>query len=378
LRPAYLEIDLGAIAHNVRTIRRIVGPQVRVLAIVKANAYGHGAVEVSKASLEAGASLLCVAIPQEAVELREAGITAPVLVLGPPDTQEAPVYLEHDIISTVSDVSHIEILAEAARHADGSARVHLKLDSGMGRHGVRSPMLERALDLLAAEPHIRVEGLFSHFADACADDLSWSRHQLEAFREMAPLALSRLPGAGPMVHMSNSAGIVRLPEANFDAVRPGAILYGLNPGFDPELMPDLRPALALKGSLATVKSVEAGAPVGYNCAWRAERDSRIGIVPLGYVDGYPRTLSNNADVLVGGRRCPLVGLVSMDAITVDLTDAPGAKVGDEVVLIGRQGDEQVTVEELSTRAGTIVEEIAGRLSSRLPRRYLSSDGGGCR
>ncbi len=375
MRPAFLEIDLSAIAHNVRTIRQIVGPKVAVWPVVKANAYGHGAIPVSKAALEAGAGGLCVVLPQEALELREAGITAPILVMGPPSPDEAPLIIEHDVAATLSDEAHVAIMAEAARRADAIARVHLKLDSGMGRHGVRPLLVERVVEALAAEPQIRVEGVYSHFAMACAEDLSWTRHQLEQFKAM----LSRLPrelmAADPVLHMANSGAIMRVPEAHFDAVRPGAILYGLNPGFDPALMQNLRPALTLRGRLATVKSVEAGAPVGYNCTYRSPRDTRIGLIPLGYADGYPRALSNNAEVLVAGQRVPVVGLVSMDCVAVDLGKVAEARVGDEAVLIGRQGDEQITVEELSARAGTIVEELASRLTGRLPRRYLGAEEG---
>ena len=374
MRAAFLEIDLSAIRDNVRAIQAMVPEGTQVAAIVKANAYGHGGPEVSRACVEAGAALLCVAIADEGVELREAGIDAPVLVLGPPDAEEAGLYLRHDLISTLSDPEHARMMAAAAREAGGVARVHVKLDSGMGRHGARAAAAEELARTLADCPEVRVEGIFSHLADACNEDLSWSCEQLRRF--LATLGLFGVDTAEkrPMIHLANSAAIVRMPTTHHDAVRPGAILYGLNPGFMPELMlDDLRPALALRARLATVKTVEAGEPVGYNRTWYAERDSRIAVLSLGYADGYPRTLSNNADVLVGGRRCPLVGLVSMDAITIDVTDVPGAQIGDEAVLIGAQGGERVTVEELAARGGTIVEEIVARLTRRLPRVYLGRE-----
>lgn len=374
MRAAFLEIDLSAIRDNVRAIQAMVPEGTQVAAIVKANAYGHGGPEVSRACVEAGAALLCVAIADEGVELREAGIDAPVLVLGPPDAEEAGLYLRHDLIATLSDPEHARMMAAAAREAGGVARVHVKLDSGMGRHGARAEAAEELARTLADCPEVRVEGIFSHLADACNEDLSWSCEQLRRF--LATLGLFGVDTAEkrPMIHLANSAAIVRMPTTHHDAVRPGAILYGLNPGFMPELMlDDLRPALALRARLATVKTVEAGEPVGYNRTWYAERDSRIAVLSLGYADGYPRTLSNNADVLVGGRRCPLVGLVSMDAITIDVTDVPGAQIGDEAVLIGAQGGERVTVEELAARGGTIVEEIVARLTRRLPRVYLGRE-----
>ncbi len=376
MRPASLQVDLDAIRTNVRAIRALLPPHTQVAAVVKANAYGHGAVAVSHACLDAGVNMLCVAIPDEGVELRQAGIGAPILVLGPPDAEEARLYVEHDLASTVSEPSHATMLAEAAKRAGRPARVHVKLDSGMGRHGARPAVAGALARILAGNPHLSVEGLFSHFADACNPDLSWSRGQLERFRSMVEEFGGAGAGPRPLIHMANSAGIVRLPGAHFDAVRPGAILYGMNPGFDPELMPGgIRPALELRCRIGALKPVEAGAPVGYNCSWHAPRNSRIAVLPVGYADGYPRALSNNAEVLVGGRRCPLVGMVSMDAVTVDVTDVPAAAIGDEAVLMGAQGAERITVEELARRAGSIVEEIAGRLSRRLPRTYVNGSEG---
>lgn len=369
MRPAALHIDLDAIRYNVRFIQQLIGPGVRQAAIVKANAYGHGAVPVSQACLQAGAQMLCVAIADEAVELREAGITAPVLVLGPPTRDEAELYARYNIMATLSAVEHAQMVTEAAVRLGRGVKVHIKIDSGMGRHGARADVVEDLAAYVAASPHLTVDGIFSHFGSACGPDLSCAEEQLERFRQLLPKVLAHVGADRPAVHIANSGAIVRMPDTRFDYVRPGAILYGLNPGFDDSLMPPLRPAMSLHTILATVKRLEKGAPVGYNRAWHAPRDTILGILPLGYADGYSRQLSNNADVLVGGRRCPLVGMVSMDAITVDVTDVPGARVGDEVVLIGAQGDERITVEEISRRAGTIVEETVSRMSSRLPRIY---------
>ncbi|MGC9318280.1 MAG: alanine racemase [Armatimonadota bacterium] len=374
MRAAYLEIDLDAIRDNVRAIRQLIGSGRRIAAVVKANAYGHGAVEVARAALEAGATMLCVALVDEGIELRGAGITAPILVLGPPDVTEARLYLEHDLTATISSPAQASTMADAARQADSAAPVHIKLDTGMGRHGARREVARRLARELPTMPQLRVEGVLSHFADCTNPDLSWSREQLRRFREMLPLFRDFLDG--PLLrHMANSAAIVRMPGAHFDAVRPGSILYGINPGYPPDLVPDrVRQALSLRCRIGLVKRVEAGEPVGYGCTWRAPRESRIAVLPIGYADGYPRALSYAADALVGGRRCPVVGRVSMDAVTVDVTDA-GASAGDEAVLIGRQADERITVEELAERAGSIVEEICSRLSHRLPRTYLGQAGG---
>lgn len=374
MRPAFLEIDLNVVRHNVRVIRRLVPEHTAIAAIVKANAYGHGGPQVARACLEAGAGLLCVAIVDEGIELRAAGLDAPVLILGPVDAEEAELYIRHDLIATLSAPEHAWMLAEAARRLGAPARAHVKLDTGMGRHGARGADTAALAQALAQSPEVRVEGIFSHLGDSCNPDLAWSRRQVDEFRALLCAFGGVLDEGGVMLHFANSAAIVRMPETHLDAVRPGAILYGLNPGFDPALMPpELRPVLSLRTRLGIVKTVEAGQPVGYNRTWTAPRDSRIAVLPLGYADGYPRALSNNADVLVGGRRCPLVGLVSMDAITVDVTEVPGATLGDEAVLIGAQGDERITVEELAARGGTIVEEIVARLTRRLPRVFLGEE-----
>ncbi|MFW6156363.1 MAG: alanine racemase, partial [Armatimonadota bacterium] len=341
MRPAFIEIDLAAIRGNIRAIQRAVGPETAVAAIVKANAYGHGAVEISRAALEAGASALCVAIVDEGIELREAGIDAPILVLGPPNGDEAGAALEHDLMLAISDAEQATRVAEAARRVGTVARAHVKLDTGMGRYGARPDVARSLADTLAAMPEVEVAGVFTHFAEA--PDPDWTAHQFEQF-----MTVSREFGAGehggPVRHVSNSVALLRMPEARLEMVRPGAILYGFNPGCDPALIPDaIRPVASLRSSVSLVKTVEAGQPVGYGLTWHAPRDSRIAVLPLGYADGYPRALSNNADVLIAGRRCPIVGRVSMDALTVDVTDAGPVEIGDEVVLIGAQGDERITV-----------------------------------
>lgn len=371
MRPAFLEIDLAALRGNLRAIRRVVGPGTAVGAIVKANAYGHGAVEVARAALQAGARMLCVAIVDEGIELRQAGLDAPILVLGPPDPGEIDEALAHHLVVSISDAGHASLVAAAAARAGRRACVHVKIDSGMGRHGARPEVAERLARVLRETPDLEVAGVFSHFADAYETELRWTTHQLEQF--LSVCAHFGADGRGGATrHICNGVAIVRMREAHLEMVRPGSILYGFNPGFAPELMPEgIRPVAALRCRIGTVKQVEAGQPVGYGCTWRTERDSRIAVLPLGYADGYPRALSGNADVLIAGQRCPAVGRISMDAITVDVTEAEGVAAGDEAVLIGAQGEERITIEELAKRAGTIGEEITSRLSSRLARTYLN-------
>lgn len=367
MRPTFLEIDLAAIRGNVRAIQRVVGPETAVAAIVKANAYGHGAVEVSRAAVEAGATLLCVAIVDEGIELREAGLDAPILVLGPPSHDEVDDALAHDLTHSIGEPCHVAIVADAARRLGRSAPVHVKLDTGMGRHGARPGVARVLADALADAPEIEVAGIFTHFAEASEPELQWTRHQFQQYQAVAPLFGAGKPG-GPIRHVCNSVGLLRMPEARLDMVRPGAILYGFNCGFDPALMPEgIRPVAKLRSVVSMVKVVEAGEPVGYGLTWHAPRDSRIAVLSLGYADGYPRALSGNADVLIGGHRCPLAGRVSMDALTVDVTDAGPVGIGDEAVLIGAQGDGRITIEETAERAGTIGQEIMSRLMRRIPR-----------
>ena len=369
MRPSFLEIDLAAVRGNLQEIQRVVGTDTGVAAIVKAGAYGHGGVEVSRAALQAGARMLCVAIVGEGIGLREAGLDAPILVLGPPSSREIDEALAHDLMPSVGEPTHATLVADAARRAERRAKVHVKLDTGMGRHGARPEVARALADTLAATPEIDVAGVFTHFAEATNPD--WTRHQFEQFMDIAPQFGAGESG-GPVRHVCNSVALLTMPEARLDLVRPGAILYGFNPGCAPSLVPEaIRPVMSLCSTVSLVKAVEAGQPVGYGLTWRAPRDSRIAVLPLGYADGYPRALSNNADVLIGGRRCPLVGRVSMDALTVDVTDAGGVEIGDEVVLIGAQGDERITVDEIAQRAGTIGQEIVSRFSARLPRVYVN-------
>lgn len=369
MRPAYLEVNIDAVRGNVVSLQRLVGPGCAVAPVVKANAYGHGAVAVARAALEAGGKFLCVAIVGEGVELRDAGIDAPILVLGPPDAEEAEAYLDYDLMPTISDPGHCMLIAEAAGRAGKRAQVHVKLDTGMGRHGARPAVVEPLARLLCAKEDVELIGIFSHFADVYDADLRWSCEQIETFRKLTADFCG--DGRVPLLHMAGTGGIVRLPESRFDAIRPGSILYGMRSGLAPEEVPEgIRPVASLKCRVGAVKLLEAGQPVGYRRTWRAPQDTRLAILPIGYADGYPRSLSNNAEVLLGGVRCPVVGAVSMDAITVDATAAPEVGTGDEAVLIGRQGDEQITFEEVAARAGSIVEEVSSRLGSRLERIYL--------
>jgi alanine racemase len=376
-RSAWLEISLGAICDNVRRIRDWVGPEVRVVAVVKANAYGHGLVESARAALAGGAGMLAVAIPAEAATLRRAGIRAPVLVMGGCVPEDAPLVVAANAQVACATPEFLDALRGAAVRAGATAPVHLKVDTGMGRLGVDVTEVGAwAQRIAAAGPFLSLAGLFTHFATADEEEQGPTRAQLAAFRT-AVEAVCRETNAPIVVHAANSPGIVRIREAfaaeNWPgvriAVRPGLLIYGVPavPGG-----PDVRPALSLKARVTQARDVPAGRAISYGGTFTTKRPSRLALVPLGYADGYSRANSNRAFVLLRGRRVPVAGRVCMDQFVVDATDT-GAEVGDEVVLIGRQGDDEITVNELAGWGGTVHHEVLARLGERLPRVYPDAE-----
>jgi len=370
--PVYAEVELGAITHNLGQVQRLVGPGVAVMAVVKANAYGHGLVEVARRAVTSGATWLGVARVGEGTEIRQAGIDAPVLVLGYTPPERYPEVLAFDLTQAVYDLELARALSEAAQKAQRTVRVHLKIDTGMGRLGFPADGagLEAALRA-ASLPRLEVEGIFTHFATADEADKSYAREQLERFHT----SLDTLRRAGldaPVIHAANSAAIIDLPESHFNLVRPGIMMYGLYPSDDVQTQRvNLRPAMTLKARVAFVKKVPGGFPVSYGCTHVTPRPTILATVPVGYADGYFRVLSNRAEVLIHGRRCRVVGTVCMDQIIVDAGDTTDVAVGDEVVLFGRQGDALLSVDEIAAVAGTINYEIVCAVSARVPRVYLS-------
>ena len=333
------------------------------MAVVKADAYGHGAVPVARAALEAGATWLAVALVEEGVALRDAGIAAPILVLSEVPRGAERVALGAALVPTVYSATGIDALADAARDLGGRFPVHLKVDTGMHRVGVWPP--SAATDLAArivGAAGLDLEGLFTHLASADADD-AFTATQLERFREVIDAVTSHV-GRPRVVHAANSAATRRFPEATFDLVRTGIALYGLDAGEG--LAAGLRPALSLRTRVSLVKRLEAGEALSYGQEYRLARASTIATLPIGYADGYPRRVSPGAEVLIGGQRFPVAGRVTMDQVLVDCGDAPIAE-GDEVVLIGEQGGERIRAEDLARLAGTIPYEIVTGISARVPR-----------
>jgi alanine racemase len=373
-RPTRAEISLEAIAANVRLARGLAGPGAEVMAVVKADAYGHGAVPVSRVALSAGAAWLGVAIPEEAVPLRAAGIGAPILVLGPIRPEQAELVVAHDLHQCVSDPRQAEVLDSLARARGRICALHLKVDTGMGRVGLPPSQVESAAKRLSALGAVRLVGLMTHFADADAEDLAFAREQLRRFGNAA----AALDTAGIRVsvrHAANSAALLHFPEARLDLVRPGIMLYGCHPsGYPQALGPALRPALRLCTTISHLTHRARGEGVSYGRTFVAPRDLQVATLPIGYADGWGRLLSNRGQALIRGRRVPIVGRVCMDMTMVDVTDLPEVQVGDEAVLIGRQGTEEITADEVARAQGTISYEVLCRIGPRVPRVYLPASG----
>lgn len=377
-RPAWLSIRLDAIRANIVAVRSFVGPSVGVMAVIKANAYGHGLVPAARAALAGGAAALGVAIPEEAIALREAGIRSRVLVMGISDSSAAEDLLWHDVDVTVSTLELAARLSVKSIRMERHPRLHIKVDTGMGRVGVSPEEAPGFIRLITQKSvgDIRWAGLMTHFATADEPDLSMAREQWRKFQDVISAAMPlRAPGDEPLwLHAANSAAVCALPrtwqnppEGGIPFVRCGLLTYGIPP-VSSGPMPDLTPALSLKARITQARWVPAGTTVSYGATFRTERDSLLAIVPLGYADGYARANSNRAEVLLHGRRVPVAGRVCMDQFVIDATET-GAKVGDEVVLLGKQGDEEITVSELAAWGDTIPHEVLARLGARLPRIY---------
>lgn len=363
-RPTWAEIDLSAFARNLEALAAMLPHGARLVALLKADAYGHGAVELARRCHEDKVSMIGVALLEEAVELRRAGIELPILVLGPLNETQLHVAIEWKLTPGIPGPEQLEVAARVAQGND--LAIHLKLDSGMGRMGCVEADLPRIIDLLRSAPRLRVEALYTHFANASDPSDPMTERQLAKFEAMT----ATLRDAGitaPQHHAANSAATVRNIVPG-DFARVGVALYGaesLDAG-----VTRLEPVMRWRSEIARLKVVAPGDTVGYGATWRATRESRIATIPVGYADGYHRRLSNRGQMLVRGTRVPIVGRISMDLITLDVTDVPDAVVGDEVILLGRQGNEEVTAEELARKLDTISYEVFCSVGARVPRVFL--------
>jgi alanine racemase len=367
-RQAWAEVDLDILAANLRALRARVGTGRRLIGIVKADAYGHGALPVARRLEAEGIDLLGVALPEEGLALREAGMGVPILVLGAADPSQIPMMDEARLTPVAYSLPFLEaLLAEGARRGRAIS-FHLKVDTGMGRLGLLPAQLAEALERLdACRDRVALDGMLTHLS--CSEDPSDPHTAAQVQRFGAALSMVRAAGWAPRhVHASNSGGLLHAPGGWFDTLRPGLSLYGLDPAGLPA--DDLRPVLSLRTRVVLVKRLPAGSPVGYGHAWVAPRDSVIGTLAIGYGDGLGRRAFPDGWALVRGRRAPFAGRISMDHCTVDLTAVPGAAEGDEAVLVGRQGDECIRAEDLAAWEGTISYEVLARLGPRLHRVFL--------
>ena len=371
-RPAWAEINLSNISHNMRELRRVTEPDARVMAVVKANGYGHGAIPVSQAVLANGADYLGVAILAEALELRQAGIEAPILIFGFTPTEQAADAVQLDIAQTVYSFAGAEAISQAAVRLGKRAKIHIKIDTGLGRLGFLTEIgTPKEIVKIAGLPGIEIEGIFTHFSVAGSGDKRYTYSQYTQFTEI----ISRLKSMGleiPIKHASNSAGLIDLPDVHMDMVRAGITIYGLYPSNEVlRDKVDLKPALCLKAQVAQVKMVPEGTSISYGRTYITKQASKVATIPLGYADGYTRLLSNKAPAIIHGQKVSQIGTICMDQFMIDVSSVSGVQNGDEVILVGEQGGQKITVDDLANLVGTINYEIVCMLSERVPRVYIN-------
>ncbi len=379
----WAEVDLKAIAHNVHELRSITDSKARLMAVVKANAYGHGVLEVSRKVLGNGADVLGVARLNEGIELREAGFDVPVLIFGYTPPMLAKKLIEFDLTPTVWSYKTAEALAHVAVSYNKKIKVHLKVDTGMGRLGLLPDCCRpfpadkklainalREVESIASLPGLELEGIYTHFATADSSDKSYAKKQFEIFADL----LNELRHAGLMIpvrHAANSAAIIDMPETHLDMVRAGISIYGLNPSDEVDKRRiSLKPAMALKAMVVHLKKVTAGFKVSYGSTYETQEPTTIATVPVGYADGFNRLLSSRGHMRVCGHRAPIVGRVCMDQTMLDVGHIPDVNLEDEVVIFGNQGDASITVDEIASTLNTINYEIVSALTARVPKIYL--------
>lgn len=365
-RGAWAEINLDAVAHNVQAAKANLKPTTKLCAVVKADAYGHGAVRVAQEAVRNGADFLAVALLQEAVKLRDAGIDTSILILGAMLPEVAELVVRYDISQAVFDEERLYALNAAALKLHTKAKIHIKIDTGMHRIGLHVKDAGSFAKLAASLPGITIEGVFSHFATADADDKEYAAYQFARFQE----ALQLIEAEGvhiPIRHIANSAALTELQEYQLDMVRQGITLYGLHPAHMIDCYKDFEPVMTVKTKVAFVKELPAGETIGYGRTYTLTRKSVIATVPLGYADGISRRLSNKGYMLINGEKAPIIGRVCMDQTMLDVTDIPGVKLGDEVTVFGGR---ELPMELVAEWADTICYEIVCAVSPRVPREYV--------
>ncbi|MEW6027176.1 MAG: alanine racemase [Planctomycetota bacterium] len=367
------EVNLKTLSDNVKNLRAQLGPDTKIMVVVKADAYGHGAVPVGKTALESGASMLGVGDSSEAIELRQSGILDPILILGAVIEEEIGWMVSYNITPTIHSMDLLGLFNEEAKRQNKQFNIHLKMDTGMSRLG-STP--KRALEIarkMAAFPNIKLEGACSHLS--CSSnhkEKGFTEKQINSFRQAVTDMEAEMKSVIPLKHIANTGAILCNNDASFSMVRAGGIIYGIDPGNLREVSDRFNPILSLKSQIAFLKIVPTGTPVGYGRTFTTKKRTKIATIPIGYNDGYPYHLSNKGYVLINGRKAPVIGSVTMDYIMVDVTDSPQVKTGDEVVLIGRSQDGQnrITVEELAQLSGTSPYVITCGLGKRVKRMYI--------
>ena len=370
-RPSWVEVNLENLKHNCRTVKQLVGENVKIAAVVKANGYGHGAVQVSKACLEAGADFLTVAVLSEAVELREAGFTCPILIMGWTPIEGYAMAIEQELRLTIYNQQEAEKLNRIAIALGKRAKVHLKLDTGMSRLGFQADEAGLAIaEAVLSMEGIEVEGLFSHLSKGDEYDKTFAQGQVQKFKSFMAELEARTGRRIPICHLGASACIIDIPEGHFDMVRPGIMLYGYQPSNQMHYIPHLKPALTWKARVAHLKTLPAGRLIGYNGTFELQQDTLVATIPVGYADGYNRMLSNNGYVICRGKKLPIIGKVCMDQFMVDASELPDMQPGDEVILLGEADGVSISVTEMAHHLHTIEHEVTCGIAARVPRVYL--------
>jgi len=371
VRPTVAEIDLSAISYNIREIKKRVQP-AKIMAVVKANAYGHGALEICKQAIQSGVEYLGVACGEEGVAMRKAGVDAPILVFSSSGLNRTDPYLEYNLEATVFDEAGLYNLTQSAKRMGKAAVVHVKVDTGMNRMGINWRQAPEFVEKVVNTPGIQVQGLYTHFANSDSLDKSFALLQLQRFKQViAGLEEKGIPV--PLKHAANSGAILDLPDTYFDIVRPGILIYGYYPSAQMAKSMNLIPAMTFKTRVLYIKEIERGESVSYDRTFIAEKKTLVAALPVGYGDGYNRLLSNNGQVLIRGKRYPIIGKVCMDLVMVDLLNNRDIQVGDEVMLMGTQGDETISAVELADKSMTIPYEVLCYISERVQRVYINKD-----
>ncbi|MEO0184371.1 MAG: alanine racemase [candidate division WOR-3 bacterium] len=366
----WAEIYLDRLVKNCFLIKEIAGNR-KIMAAIKADAYGHGAVEIARTLQKIGVDMFGVASTEEGIELRQAGINAKIIILSPILENQIDEIIEYDLIPTISELTFFEILNKKLQKIGKPILIHIEVDTGMTRTGFPLDKAINAIRKIQQSPYIRIEGIFSHFPLADSDGV-FSRKQIKDFSQLVA-QLNNMKIRPKYVHLANSSGIFRFPQSHFNLVRPGISLYGLTSSPKVTYNDHFQPVMSLKSRIVNLREVPANTPVSYGHTYRTKRKSRIATVSVGYGDGYPRLLSNNADVLCRGKRAKIVGTICMDLIMIDVTDNSEARLGDVVTLIGKDGNEEIRVEELAQKCNTIVYEITSGIGPRVARVFKNGN-----